>query len=179
MYIRGFTPPFARLTGQRAANHKNQAVNLHKKEGTSVQRKKTFLVVCISILTSQLWAQAPERALWKTIPSHLEWSPAGLPVTLRASSAATGLSYDPIGNSSSTRLSPVIILLESPTMLESPSPLSAAAPLPPFRISAGSDYYISHLGFFCKQELQFQKMAHIPLSFRLGTLEECNRLEGK
>jgi hypothetical protein len=159
MYIRGFTPPLGCLFSKGAANHKNQAVNLLKKEGLSVQRKKTFLVVCISILTSHIWAQAPADGLWKTIPPPLVWKQGLLPVTSNSSTAAMGPSLGVTG-----------IAVAAP---------SATAPLPPFRISAGSDYYIGHLGFFCKEELQFQKMAHVPLYFRLGSLEECNRLEGK
>ena len=168
MYIRGFTPPLTRSSGEGAANHKNQAVNLHKKEGTSVQRNKTFLVVCISILTSHLWAQAPGTGLWKTIPDRLAWKQPGLSVSPTVPSAAAGIFSGTIGATPVTGAT-----------LGSPAPPSATAPLPPFRISAGSDYYIGHLGFFCKEELQFQKMAHIPLYFRLGSLEECNRLEGK
>jgi hypothetical protein len=58
------------------ANHKNQAVNLRKKEGSSVQRKKTFLVVCISILTGVAHAQSgPAFPVEK-----IKFSPSFLPV---------------------------------------------------------------------------------------------------
>ena len=42
-----------------------------------------------------------------------------------------------------------------------------------------ANYYSNQLGFFCKQEIKFEKIYKIPFKFRLGSIEECDRLEGK
>ncbi len=41
------------------------------------------------------------------------------------------------------------------------------------------NFYTDRLGYFCKQEIKFEKSTKIPLRFRLGSVVDCDRLEGK
>jgi hypothetical protein len=42
-----------------------------------------------------------------------------------------------------------------------------------------SDLYYLQSGFFCKREWEIEKATHIPFRFRLGSLADCNAMEGK
>lgn len=41
------------------------------------------------------------------------------------------------------------------------------------------DFYSKQLSFFCRQEIKMDKVIKIPFRFRLGSVEQCNWLEGK
>ena len=60
--------------------------------------------------------------------------------------------------------------------LSSNHPIAAGTSAKPF-LSPG--YYASQLGFFCKQEIKLEKTAKIPFKFRLGSVDDCDRMEGK
>jgi hypothetical protein len=42
-----------------------------------------------------------------------------------------------------------------------------------------NDSYVKNLAFFCRQEWKIEKALKVPIRFRVGSLEQCNRLEGK
>jgi hypothetical protein len=48
----------------------------------------------------------------------------------------------------------------------------------PLRLVA-QDYYSNNLSFFCKKELQIEKITKVPFRIRLGSLDYVNALEGK
>jgi len=40
-------------------------------------------------------------------------------------------------------------------------------------------YYTQNFGFFCKKELQLEKVIKVPFKFRLGSVQQCDWMEGK
>lgn len=42
-----------------------------------------------------------------------------------------------------------------------------------------NNFYTQNFGFFCKKELQLEKLTKVPFKFRLGSVQQCDWLEGK
>lgn len=72
--------------------------------------------------------------------------------------------------------------------------ITAAEPVLPLHLSSGwlsgttdlflpasitNNYYTQHFGFFCRQELKVEKASGIPFRLRLGSVEQCDLIEGK
>jgi hypothetical protein len=123
-----------------------------------VQRKKTFLVVWLSILTSPLWAQIAPVGVLKN---------SGLMVGASAVAPISFLKVEGLGQGVRGGVGMVLLPPLSMTQM----------------IDAGALYgcgnYLGSLGFFCKKEIQIENTIHLPLRLRLGSLQEVNRLEGK
>ena len=125
-----------------------------------MQRKKTFLVVCISTVIMGI-TQA------QNIPvSHFDQPFARIPIPIPAWNAGL-YGHQAI-------VSPNQVFLHSDRLSFTPDRTAR-----PSLQALENDYYTRHFGFFCKKELEFEKTTRIPLRFRLGSLEQCNYLEGK
>lgn len=70
-----------------------------------------------------------------------------------------------------------VSLLSTPPTVSLLSLSRTAATKVPYRLSPS--YTVSTFAFFCRQEWIWEKKTRIPLRFRLGSLEQANKLEGK
>ena len=79
-------------------------------------------------------------------------------------SAAGQLNTDTLQN----KIKPFLALNDSTL----PKPLFLSSIIP-------ANFYTANLPFFCDKELKLQKAIKLPVIFRVGSVQDCNKLEGK
>ena len=146
--------------------HKNRAVNLHLIMKNRHQRRISFLVVWLTMFSSLVvWGQNPSSSLAKR-DFRLLIYPGNSIRTERSVTSFEGQKPG-ISDAGMVFFNPIINTSQPP-----PTAAIALFSLPP-------DLYYIQSGFFCKREWEFEKKTHIPFRFRLGSLAECNAMEGK
>ena len=130
-------------------NIKNQAVNLHTNETQLLQRINIILVVLL-MLTGKIFSQQH-----LSDSSQLFYKAGNLIHTLNTDQKY----FQNFSVKKSYKIDQISIDLQVQGI--------------------DKDYYHNNLGFFCKKEIQLEKMTMLPFRFRLGSLDYVNKLEGK
>jgi hypothetical protein len=74
-------------------------------------------------------------------------------------------------------LLPIIqMTMDKSKLFDFKKPVTVPASYKPF---LPADFYSKQLGFVCKQEIKMDKVIKVPFRFRLGSVEQCDWLEGK
>jgi hypothetical protein len=94
-----------------------------------------------------------------------------------------GAAFAQLPSSSAMHFSPYTLVKKKPVNLFSINNtaltnLTTLAPRPSIMVIT-PNFYTAGFGFFCRQELKFEKKTNIPFRFRLGSVTTCDRLEGK
>jgi hypothetical protein len=145
--------------------HKNRAVNLHLIMINRAERLFFFLVVWLTMF-SCISAQAQNSLKRGSKIDFLQLKYPGGSVDKSGPDAIKNTRNHGISQSEPVFWGPNIIL----TSFGSATPEGSNLP---------ADFYYIQSGFFCKREWELEKMTHIPFRFRLGSLADCNVMEGK
>jgi len=129
---------------------KNQAVNLHTNGIMNRQRGYRFVVVLLLMLPLTIYSQ-------QQLPLSAQKMPHTSPI-FSVTNAAGRYRLD--------------------FLQEMTKDGRCRLNTQPFNIIS-SNFYTNHFGFFCRQELRFEKQTDIPLRVRLGSLEYVNKIERK
>jgi hypothetical protein len=159
--------------------HKNRAVNLHTFMKNRPERLISFLVVWLTMF-SCIWGSAqipytqdpkreflhppyPGQSVARVCQDFDVMQPVGVGSGLQMTIFSGSLDRELIPRSSDMM----------PNLTD-----GKYAPSIGF-YSQPADLYYMQSGFFCKREWELEKTTHIPFRFRLGSLADCNAMEGK